>query len=752
MTAPDDEPPTRTDPGRDELAADALTAPDPGRSRPDDEPVTTLDPDRTPPVSGWSRILPARLDERFQIVRDLTGSGQQGDVYLVLVRDSGEQRVLKVHRPGSRPDQRVLDFLARQPNRCVVTVYETGAEEGRQYEVMEYLAGGNLFEWRRRQPSGVDRAVVAGLVRQLADGLAGLHSAGVVHRDIKPGNVLIRTLEPLEVVIADLGISTHVTGGEAFTWSNTVGTVPYMPPEFVSGGQIVPAFDWWSLGVTVYELATGRGLFAGVDHERAVRSWIATRPVELDAVTDDRIRLLCRGLLAMAPENRWGAGQVDLWLQGGSPPVAADPLPQRTTTSADEPYVYLGQEYRERDMLAAAMTTNWNFSRTLLFDGDRGPRRQLAEWLTQFPEPGVPVGRPDRRASDDVRLLYQLRAVDPTYPPCYRGWNITRSHLPELASEGVQGTGGAADIVAELWRADLLPLLATGSASQNLGGGDGLPEALYRWRGEVDNLRLLARSLPDAGARTEMSRVLRDEQPYALSLSLLAATATPAHRLEVRRVLDDRRQALNLPWFSDLVDRREFEWIAYALVPYATRQANRRDLEERARQAREAWLRRTERQREWSRRQNRPQALGYAVTGVAAVAVFLFALIGFSNAMGVATRSQIDDGWLAAVIALTVTTVTESLLAWDTGGRFHPAYSFLGAGSIALGRASRNLIARRIAVPVVLVILAVLGTLTVYRPVVPPFVLAAGTVVWAVRRHLAWREQDRRERAIVRAA
>ncbi|NUT93584.1 MAG: serine/threonine-protein kinase [Saccharothrix sp.] len=727
-------------------APDAGTDLDPGRVRPDREPDTVLDPGRTAVGTGWARVLPAALAARFEVVRDLTGSGRQGDVYLVRVRDTDEQLVLKAHRPGWELDERVVELLVRgRPSRHVVVVQEVGQEEGRWYEVMEHLAGGTLAEWRRRHPAGVDAPVLGEVVRQLAEGLGALHRAGVVHRDVKPANLLIRALDPFEVVIADLGISCHLPDGERFTATNEVGTVPYVPPEFISGGRITPAFDWWSLGVTVLELATGHRLFEGIDDVRVLRARIGTRPIRVD-VPDDRIRLLCSGLLTMAPEDRWGADQVGEWLAGGSPAVAA--LPRETAEDVTEPYEFLGDEYRARDLLAATMTENWGVARAWLFGEDARPLRRLRTWLEQFP--GLPERRrAGRRETDDVKLVHELRAVDPTHPPFYRGWNITPARLPELAGEGVEGVGAAGEVVEDLWRADLLPLLATGRPGSGAGGGDGLAGVRERWHREEAALRTLAAALPDPGARSEAQRILRQERTYTLSLSLLAATATGTHRLAVRRTLDEQDRALRLPWFSDLVARTEFQWIAFALVPHATRESARVEAELAQRRAHEAWLARTERQREWSRRQNRPQALGYAATGVAAVAVALFALVGLSDVAGVATDAQVLDAWFAVVVALAVVTVAESLLAWDAGGRFHPAYSFLGAGAMALGRVARGLLARRIAVPVVLAFLVVLGLSTVVRPVVTPAVVAAVTVAWAVRRHLAWRAQDRQERDIV---
>lgn len=730
--------------------ADAPTVLDPGRLRCGSEPVTVLDPGRTPIAAGEARLLPVALTDRFEVVRELTGSGRQGDVFLVRIRDTGEQRVLKVHRTG-RLDERVLAYLGQQHSRHVVTVHETGVAEDRQYEVMEYLAGGALSDWRDRHPYGVDADVVTELVRQLAEGLVELHSYEVVHRDLKPSNVLVRSLQPLELVIADLGISRQVDEGGMYV-KDRPGTPPYMPPEYNTGrdGRLSSAHDWWSLGITVLELAIGRAVFHGIGDEAVIQEAVSTRPIAVDAVSDDRLRRLCAGLLVRDPEDRWGAEQVNAWLRGESPPVAAVPAAGESAVMAKEPYVYLGVEYWARDLLAAAMTANWNVSRSVLFGDDAGPRTRLRAWLEQFP--GMPATRrPPRRETDDVKLLYQLRDLDPTYPPWYRGLNVTPARLPELANEGTEG-GVAADIVTDLWRAELLPVLAEGAAAGGIGGGDGLREVQSRWRVEDERLRTLADAVPDTAARTELRRILRGEHAYVRSLTLLAATAAAVQLREVQQQLNERDRTFVLPWFSQLVADQQFQWVAVALSRHASREADRLAEQERVRRASEAWLRRTERQREWSRRQNRPQALGYTAAGVAVLAVLLFMLVGLSDVAGVASDARIVDAWFAVVASLAVVMLSESLLAWSAGGRFHPAYSLLGAGAIVLGRVARSLIVQRIAVPAVLIALAGLGTVVIVWPVIAPCALAGLLVAWSVQRYFAWREQDRRERAIVAAA
>src|SRR5690606_31438334 len=158
------------------------------------------------------------------------------------------------------------------------------------------------------------------IAAQLAAGLTALHRAGIVHRDLKPENVLVLDADPLRLAIADFGLSKVLEQSVMFASSSR--TLAYAAPESLSG-QVSPARDWWSLGMIVRELATGRPPFEGLS-ETVVVDHLATRPVSADDVPDPRLRLLCRGLLARDPRRRWAGEQVAEWLDGGSPAVAEE--------------------------------------------------------------------------------------------------------------------------------------------------------------------------------------------------------------------------------------------------------------------------------------------------------------------------------------------------------------------------------------------------------------------------------------------
>ncbi|MFN2496299.1 MAG: serine/threonine-protein kinase, partial [Pseudonocardiaceae bacterium] len=250
--------------------------------------------------------LPAELAARFQVLAALPQHGAEADV--VRVRDAdGQDLVLKLYRPEITPDPDVWRALPRLRTPNLVRVHETGQAAGRSYELMEYLPGGNL---RALTGCPWDTAMITEVVRQLSAGLAALHAANITHRDIKPENVLLRRDDPMEVVLTDFGLSRHLD--QSMIFSTAARTLIYTAPETFYD-HVSFARDWWSLGVIVHELATGKRPFEGLS-EHPIMMQLARHAFLVDDVADPRLRLLCRGLLVHDFETRWGLRQVQEWL------------------------------------------------------------------------------------------------------------------------------------------------------------------------------------------------------------------------------------------------------------------------------------------------------------------------------------------------------------------------------------------------------------------------------------------------------
>jgi WD40 repeat protein/energy-coupling factor transporter ATP-binding protein EcfA2 len=265
-------------------------------------------------------VVPASLSSRFTLVRQLPPGGE-ADI-LVVADGAGAQFVLKVYRAGIVPSPDAWDALRTVGSPHVARLIDWGDTDGRVFEVLEYVGERTLGDFTENQASRrFSAGKITDIVRQLADGLDALHSAKIIHRDVKPSNILVRPGPPSEFVLADFGLSRYLDSTTIF--SDAGHTITYTAPETFAG-YVSPARDWWSLGMVVRELALGEAPFVGMTTETVMLE-LTSRSIDCSKIVDPRLRLLCRGLLVRNPSARWGKAEVTQWLAGQSPAVAEEP-------------------------------------------------------------------------------------------------------------------------------------------------------------------------------------------------------------------------------------------------------------------------------------------------------------------------------------------------------------------------------------------------------------------------------------------
>ncbi|MGH3380063.1 MAG: protein kinase domain-containing protein [Actinoallomurus sp.] len=644
----------------------------------DNAPDTTRR-DSGPPAPSLVR-LPDELAGRFSLLGELPTQGAESD--LLHVRDDEDtELVVKIFRRGFTADRSVWQKLPTLDSPHVVRILETGHAEGRDYEVIEYISAGNLRVVGSRLPP----AQVTEIVAQLAAGLDRLHRAGIVHRDLKPENVLVRGTTPIRLAIADFGLSRVIEQSVVFASSSR--TLAYAAPESLSG-QVSPARDWWSLGIMVRELLTGRTPFAGMS-ETAVVDHLATRTVDCDDIDEPRMRLLCRGLLTRDPRRRWAGDEVERWLAGQSPAVA-EPDPPRvatpTTGGTRGALSFGGHGYTDRVQLARALVADWESAARYFFGtmftpvGPSEAWRALREWLTGFDEDSESrIRLIDQSLTGDrppnVKLLHLLRWLDPTLAPHYLGLRLLPEDLPALAGAiddpRHPERATAARAVREMWEFHLLPEFAA------FAGGDELPTINDRWHGHAASWGRLAGWLrsqlprsagrfPDAGARG------LDDPPVVLA-TLLALAARPAETEEALRSAATRaREGVRepVPWFGWLSDQVGDDPLRlFALVRAAPDAAL--EIEGAARHRQETERRATEGMRHWEERERRRLA-GRSSAVTRAVLWSLPLLVVWSGGgwlLGQLRGAAQNDsyGGVGAVGAPTTLLVVAAVTAWLVG-------------------------------------------------------------------------------------
>jgi eukaryotic-like serine/threonine-protein kinase len=221
-------------------------------------------------LADW-RISPEAVDSRrfgearipeYRRAR-LLARGSVSQLYVAESEKAGTLVVLKVtpsQRDESGIDQVFARFLqeyeiaqrVRHPN--IVRLYELGVADDHAYLAMEYFQRGDL---RRRMKGGISPSEALGFASQVSRALGALHAAGILHRDLKPGNVMLRMDD--QVALIDFGLAKHEALDYDITDTGMIfGTPHYMSPEQGHGQDLDPRSDLYSLGVMLFEMLTGR--------------------------------------------------------------------------------------------------------------------------------------------------------------------------------------------------------------------------------------------------------------------------------------------------------------------------------------------------------------------------------------------------------------------------------------------------------------------------------------------------------------
>ncbi|MFC1628862.1 protein kinase [Gemmatimonadota bacterium] len=206
----------------------------------------------------------------YKILEKL-GAGGMGEVWLAEDIRLDRKVALKfLPHFASQDENEKARFIqeakaaARLSHANIAQIYEIDEEDGRLYIVMEYVSGGSLRDLLdEAKGKSLPLEKVLTWVQQTAEGLAEAHSQGIIHRDIKPDNLMLT--EKGQVKITDFGLARLETATRLTASGTTLGTVNYMSPELITGKDVDHRSDLFSLGATVFELLTDQQVFAGQD-------------------------------------------------------------------------------------------------------------------------------------------------------------------------------------------------------------------------------------------------------------------------------------------------------------------------------------------------------------------------------------------------------------------------------------------------------------------------------------------------------
>jgi serine/threonine protein kinase len=256
----------------------------------------------------------------YTILSPIPEPGAQADVYVA--RDDDNQiYAVKLYRGLTTPSAATAQALAQLSSRQLLLPLFQGQWQGRAVEITRLFPLGNLADFiKRNGPLNKDQA--SRLVRQVTEGLEQLHGAGVQHRDLKPTNILMRSEEPLELVLADFGLSALA---DSTVLTQPYGTLFYAAPETLTG-MYSRASDYWSLGIILVEALSGNSIAATLRNDALLPYRLVQGKVPIPPSIPKGWQPLLKGLLQRDHYRRWQAAEVHSWLdrEGRKVGVAAE--------------------------------------------------------------------------------------------------------------------------------------------------------------------------------------------------------------------------------------------------------------------------------------------------------------------------------------------------------------------------------------------------------------------------------------------
>ena len=272
----------------------------------------------TPKFGEAQFVAGDQIGPRYTVIK-LLGAGGMGAVYHAFDQELGVGVAVKLIRPSLQADAtaaRDLEqrfkrelLLARQiTHKHVVRIHDIGDIDGIKYLTMPFIDGETLADLLRREGKlPVPRA--AGIVSQVAAGLAAAHEKGVVHRDLKPENIMIEK-DTGDALIMDFGIARSVeSGGTQTAAGSVIGTLEYMPPEQAQGKKVDGRADIYALGLILYDCLVGRQRMAKAENPmKEMMSRLSAAPApprSLNVEVPDALDRIVRTCLEPAAENRF---------------------------------------------------------------------------------------------------------------------------------------------------------------------------------------------------------------------------------------------------------------------------------------------------------------------------------------------------------------------------------------------------------------------------------------------------------------
>lgn len=309
----------------------------------------------------------ATILDKYVVTRQLEVASGEADLYLCSC--DGEQYVAKIYKRQFAIKQEVIDALLKIDSPYVAKLYETGSQNGFPVEILPYYENGSL-----QGKTFSEDELVRGIIPNINEGLHAIHSAGIIHKDLKPSNIMLNS-DGETVSIIDFGISSAVEGNNTILVTKTGMTPEYSAPETFKN-IFYEGSDYYSFGITLFELFCGYTPYANMQPEE-IEQYVSVQripfPENMTPLMQDFISALTYYDISYRknktnPNRRWTYEEVCKWLDG-EPLVIPGEGVGNTGKGAMPAYQFLGESYTDPAQLVAAFAKNWEEGKKQLFRG-----------------------------------------------------------------------------------------------------------------------------------------------------------------------------------------------------------------------------------------------------------------------------------------------------------------------------------------------------------------------------------------------
>jgi serine/threonine protein kinase len=305
--------------------------------------------------------------DKYEIRNPLEVSSGEADLYLC--SDGSSQYVAKIYKRKFAIKQEVIDALLKIDSPYVAKLYKTGIYNGYPVEILPYYEKGSL-----QGRTFHEDFIIQKIIPNINEGLHAIHEAGIIHKDIKPSNIMMNS-DGESVSIIDFGISSAIENGNTVLVTKTGMTPEYSAPETFKN-LFLRESDYYSFGITLFELFCGYTPYANMQPEE-IEQYVSVQkipyPKEMSALLQDFISALTYYDISNRnnknnPNRRWTYEEVKRWLDGESLVIPGEGI-GNAGKDAMPVYKFLGEDFTDPEALVAAFAKNWEEGKKQLFRG-----------------------------------------------------------------------------------------------------------------------------------------------------------------------------------------------------------------------------------------------------------------------------------------------------------------------------------------------------------------------------------------------